>query len=261
MNLDVIGKLNASTTPAARLSPFRKKRWSAGRPSGGGRMVSRGGRPALWDEVSFRFRSQGSLRTQGVPRRTESWAILDSSLRDEWGGLGTCAFPCLKRGRNQESGPHSTAIALQSSLGAGFRLRSPPRPPLRRGTLVSWPVCIPESWTGRHFFCGLKPLILKRKLGGFAIRASASRLDKGLLAMPQKYRSLFPDNGDLIGVLFDDGEDLEELTFQPYDPVVKENRVLGLARWYSRRGVRVRPTPKLPLTSTQPYTPTAWAAA
>jgi 5-methylcytosine-specific restriction endonuclease McrA len=38
--------------------------------------------------------------------------------------------------------------------------------------------------------------------------------------------------------LFDDDEDLDELTFQPYDPVVKENRVLGLARWFSTRGVR-----------------------
>ena len=41
-----------------------------------------------------------------------------------------------------------------------------------------------------------------------------------------------------ISVFFDDEEDLNELTFQPYDPIVKENRVLGLARWFSARGVR-----------------------
>ena len=28
------------------------------------------------------------------------------------------------------------------------------------------------------------------------------------------------------------------LTFQPYDPVAKENRILGLRRWFSKRDVR-----------------------
>jgi len=72
----------------------------------------------------------------------------------------------------------------------------------------------------------------------FTIRASASRLDKGLLAIPQKFRGLFPDKRSLIGVFFDVGEDPDELTFQPNDPVVKENRILGLAHWFSTRGVR-----------------------
>lgn len=70
------------------------------------------------------------------------------------------------------------------------------------------------------------------------IRASASRLNKGLLAIPQKFRSLFPDKRGLIGVFFDDGVDLDEITFQPNDPGVKESRILGLARWFSTRGVR-----------------------
>lgn len=72
----------------------------------------------------------------------------------------------------------------------------------------------------------------------FTIRASASRLDKGLLAIPQKFRNFFPEKRSLIQVFFDGGEDVDELTFQPYDPVVKENRILGLARWFSTRGVR-----------------------
>ena len=72
----------------------------------------------------------------------------------------------------------------------------------------------------------------------FTIRASASRLEKGLLAIPQKFKNLFPDMRGPIGVFFDDDEDLHEITFQPYDPVVKESRVLGLARWFSARGVR-----------------------
>ena len=72
----------------------------------------------------------------------------------------------------------------------------------------------------------------------FTIRASASRIEKGLLAIPQKFRSLFPDKRSLIGILFDDGEDLDKVTFQPHDPVVKEARLMGLARWFSTRGVR-----------------------
>lgn len=74
--------------------------------------------------------------------------------------------------------------------------------------------------------------------GRFTIRASASRLEKGLLAIPQKFKGLFPDMRGPISVFFDDDEDLHEITFQPYDPVVKESRVLGLARWFSTRGVR-----------------------
>jgi hypothetical protein len=74
--------------------------------------------------------------------------------------------------------------------------------------------------------------------GSFTIRASASRLEKGLLGIPQRFKSLFPDMRGLIGVYFDDDEDLHEVTFQPYDSVVKESRVLGLARWFSTRGVR-----------------------
>ena len=72
----------------------------------------------------------------------------------------------------------------------------------------------------------------------FTIRSSASRIDKGLLAIPQRFKGLFPEMRGPIGVFFDDGEDLNELTFQPYDRVVKENRVLGLAGWFSTRGVR-----------------------
>jgi 5-methylcytosine-specific restriction endonuclease McrA len=72
----------------------------------------------------------------------------------------------------------------------------------------------------------------------FTIRASASRLDKGLLAIPQKFRSLFPPERSQIKVVFDDEESVSALTFQPYDPVVKENRIFGLRHWFSKRGVR-----------------------
>ena len=72
----------------------------------------------------------------------------------------------------------------------------------------------------------------------FTIRASASRLDKGLLAIPQKFRNLFPDKRSEIQVVFDDEESVRAVTFQPYDSVVKENRIFGLRRWFSKRDVR-----------------------
>lgn len=70
------------------------------------------------------------------------------------------------------------------------------------------------------------------------IRASASRIDKGLLAIPRKFSGSFPDKRSQIRVVLDDEENVRVLTFQPYDPVVKENRILGLRRWFSKRDVR-----------------------
>ena len=72
----------------------------------------------------------------------------------------------------------------------------------------------------------------------FTIRASASRLEKGLLALPQKFKDRFPSEKGQIQVVFDDEKKARALTFHPYDPTVKESRIFGLGRWFSRRGVR-----------------------
>lgn len=72
----------------------------------------------------------------------------------------------------------------------------------------------------------------------FTIRATASRLDKGLLAVPQKFTDWFPGEKGHIQVVFDDEEKTKRLTFHPYNPVVKENRIFGLGRWMSKRSVR-----------------------
>ncbi len=71
----------------------------------------------------------------------------------------------------------------------------------------------------------------------FTIRASASRLEKGLLAIPQKFKDWFPGEKGQIQVVFDDQEKAKALTFHPYDPLVKENRIFGLGRWFSKRSV------------------------
>lgn len=72
----------------------------------------------------------------------------------------------------------------------------------------------------------------------FTIRASASRLDKGLLAVPQRFKDWFPGEKGQIQVVFDDEEKARQLTFHPYDPIVKENRIFGLRNWFSKRSVR-----------------------
>lgn len=72
----------------------------------------------------------------------------------------------------------------------------------------------------------------------FTIRVSASRLEKGLLAIPQKFKDWFPSEKGRIQVVFDDEEKAKALTFHPNDPEVKENRIFGLGHWFSKRGVR-----------------------
>jgi 5-methylcytosine-specific restriction endonuclease McrA len=71
----------------------------------------------------------------------------------------------------------------------------------------------------------------------FAIRVSASRLEKGLLAVPQKFRTWFPSEKGQIQIIFDDEEKAWPLTFHPHDPVVKESRIFGLSHWFSKRNV------------------------
>ena len=72
----------------------------------------------------------------------------------------------------------------------------------------------------------------------FTIRATASRLEKGLLAVPQEFTDWFPGEKGQIQVVFDDEEKTKTLTFHSYDPIVKENRIFGLGQWMSKRGVR-----------------------
>ncbi len=59
-----------------------------------------------------------------------------------------------------------------------------------------------------------------------------------MLAVPQRFKDLFPRQRSSIRVVFDDEEKVKALTFQPYDSVVKENRIFGLSQWFSKRGVR-----------------------
>jgi hypothetical protein len=72
----------------------------------------------------------------------------------------------------------------------------------------------------------------------FTIRVSASRLNKGLIAIPRQFKDLFPADKTRIQVAFDDEAKVRALTFHPYDALVKETRIFGLGNWFKSRGVR-----------------------
>ena len=71
----------------------------------------------------------------------------------------------------------------------------------------------------------------------FTIYATDSRISKGLLAIPRRFASGFPATKGRILVIFDDGIRVEPKIYVPYEPKIKESRVFGMSRWYSRRGI------------------------
>lgn len=71
----------------------------------------------------------------------------------------------------------------------------------------------------------------------FTLYATDSRISKGLLAIPRKFEGEFPATKGKILVVFDDGTRVEPKIFVPYDSKIKESRVFGLSRWFSRRGI------------------------
>ncbi len=85
---------------------------------------------------------------------------------------------------------------------------------------------------------GRGPTSVSSEKQQFTIRVSASRLEKGLLAIPQKFKDWFPSEKGQIHVVFDDEKKEMILSHHPYDPIVKENRIFGVAQWFSKRGVR-----------------------
>lgn len=71
----------------------------------------------------------------------------------------------------------------------------------------------------------------------FTLYATDSRISKGLLPIPRRFSAVFPSSKGKILVVFDDGTRVEPKIFVPYDPRIKESRVFGLSRWFSKRGI------------------------
>ena len=78
---------------------------------------------------------------------------------------------------------------------------------------------------------------LKTEKRSFVLRATASRLEKGLLAIPKMYTNLFPEISCDVQVFFDDGNQIETKAYLPCNEKVKEARLFGLSRWFSERKV------------------------
>jgi hypothetical protein len=66
----------------------------------------------------------------------------------------------------------------------------------------------------------------------FSIRLTASRLAKGLLAIPSKFSGAFPQERCTILVTTDNRDTAEPKSFLPYNAQVKECRIFGLGRWF-----------------------------
>jgi hypothetical protein len=64
------------------------------------------------------------------------------------------------------------------------------------------------------------------------IRVTASRLSKGLLAVPQEHVHLFPKEKQEIRVRLEDGNRLTALTYSPFGDRTKEARIFGLGTWF-----------------------------
>ena len=73
----------------------------------------------------------------------------------------------------------------------------------------------------------------------FLIQPTASRITKGLLIVPSRFSSEFPNERGEILVKFDDGEELESKYYLPDDRSVKERRIYGMGSWFALRQVAV----------------------
>src|SRR5262249_10908773 len=72
----------------------------------------------------------------------------------------------------------------------------------------------------------------------FIIGASASRVETDLLAVPQWLSAWLTLVCRSASFILNEAEKTRDLTCQPYDPTVKENRIFGLRPWFSNRDVR-----------------------
>jgi hypothetical protein len=75
-------------------------------------------------------------------------------------------------------------------------------------------------------------------MDAFEVRVTASRLAKGLLAIPSKFSRYFPKERCKIQIIFDNRDKPELKSFLPNNPTVKECRIFGLGRWFTNNKVK-----------------------
>ncbi|MBI3947444.1 MAG: hypothetical protein HY321_16090 [Armatimonadetes bacterium] len=70
------------------------------------------------------------------------------------------------------------------------------------------------------------------------IRLTASRIEKGLLAVPKRMCHLFPDTPQRISVVLGETGEVEGKTYQPAGSTAKEARIFGLGAWLVGAGAQ-----------------------
>lgn len=74
------------------------------------------------------------------------------------------------------------------------------------------------------------------------LRATPSRMDKGFIAIPTAYASLFPTTKCTIEIAFDEDANYQHKSYVPKDVSTKENRLFGLSNWFEKARIRAGDT-------------------
>lgn len=73
----------------------------------------------------------------------------------------------------------------------------------------------------------------------FRVLLTKSRLEKGLLAISRKFRSLFPPSPQRVTVFFDDDSKPYQKPYTPYESTTRECRIYNLRQWFRRHRAAV----------------------
>lgn len=70
------------------------------------------------------------------------------------------------------------------------------------------------------------------------IKATQSRIDKGLIAIPVSLTKWFPDHADTIQVYLDDSTILQTKKYSSYNSTTRECRIYGMKEWFEKNKIK-----------------------
>jgi predicted HNH restriction endonuclease len=70
------------------------------------------------------------------------------------------------------------------------------------------------------------------------IKATQSRIDKGLIAIPVSLTKWFPDHADTIQVYLDDSTILQTKKYSSYNSTTRECRIYGMKEWFEKNEIK-----------------------
>ncbi|MCS7187284.1 MAG: HNH endonuclease [Armatimonadetes bacterium] len=77
------------------------------------------------------------------------------------------------------------------------------------------------------------------KQASFRVLLTKSRLEKGLLAISRKFRSLFPPSAQKVTVFFDDESKPYQKPYTPFEAATRESRIYSLRKWFLKHKATV----------------------